>query len=85
MPKNPTEPLLPPRLAGAIAKATDQAATRAWLHDDAPDPGAAAPVAMKRLTIDIPKSLHQKLRQYALDQDEPMADILRRLIEDLVR
>jgi hypothetical protein len=36
---------------------------------------------MKRLTLDIPKSLHKAIKAEALEQEVPMVDMLRSLLE----
>ncbi len=37
---------------------------------------------MKRLTLDIPESLHQKIKFKAVEQGETMANMLRKLLEE---
>ena len=36
----------------------------------------------KRLTLDIPKSLHQKIKFKAVEEGETMANMLRKLLEE---
>lgn len=36
---------------------------------------------MKRLTIDIPQSLHRSIKSYAVEQGTTMADLLRDFLE----
>jgi predicted DNA binding CopG/RHH family protein len=37
---------------------------------------------MKRLTLDIPESLHQKIKFKAVEKGETMANMLRKLLEE---
>ena len=39
---------------------------------------------MKRMTVDVPKDQHRKLRLYCLNNDVQMNDVVRRLIAQLV-
>jgi hypothetical protein len=56
-----------------------------------PAPAAAVshsePEAKVRFTVDLPRSLHRKLKQEALDRDQPMTelarDVLRAWLENL--
>lgn len=45
------------------------------------DPAAARPPKPKRLTIDIDPELHKRLKLYCVQQDVPIADLLREMIE----
>jgi predicted DNA binding CopG/RHH family protein len=40
------------------------------------------PVKMKRLTLDIPESLHAAIKRRAVDEGVTMADMLRKLLEE---
>ncbi|MDJ0718838.1 MAG: toxin-antitoxin system HicB family antitoxin [Prochloraceae cyanobacterium] len=42
---------------------------------------ASEPVKMKRLTLDIPESLHRKIKMKAASEGVAMADLLRELLE----
>ena len=42
---------------------------------------AAAPVAMKRFTIDVPVELHARAKMTCAQRGEFMADVIRRLLE----
>jgi hypothetical protein len=46
----------------------------------APAPAAADGEARVRFTVDLPRSLHKRLKQAALDQEEPMTDLARRAL-----
>lgn len=52
----------------------------------APSPAAVPPAAGEearvRFTVDLPRSLHKRLKQAALDQEEPMTDLARRALEE---
>ncbi|WP_411875583.1 hypothetical protein [Vulcanococcus limneticus] len=45
-----------------------------------PAPAAADGEARVRFTVDLPRSLHKRLKQAALDQEEPMTDLARRAL-----
>lgn len=48
------------------------------------EPPAAAPAmepeARVRFTVDLPRSLHRRLKQAALDRDQPMTDLARQAL-----
>jgi hypothetical protein len=46
----------------------------------APASAAADGEARVRFTVDLPRSLHKRLKQAALDQEEPMTDLARRAL-----
>ena len=46
----------------------------------APAPAAANGEARVRFTVDLPRSLHKRLKQAALDLEEPMTDLARRAL-----
>ena len=53
----------------------------------APPPAAAAPPAAVeearvRFTVDLPRSLHKRLKLAALNRDEPMTDLSRRILTE---
>ena len=45
-----------------------------------PAPAAADGEPRVRFTVDLPRSLHKRLKQAALDQEEPMTDLARRAL-----
>lgn len=46
-----------------------------------PNPQLEQPEKMKRLTLDIPESLHKAIKRHAVDTGVTMADLLRDLLE----
>ena len=59
------------------AVADDWVATRGE-----PEAAPGAPVeALKRLSIDIPESLHRRLKRECASRGEKMADVIRRYLE----
>ncbi|MCW1844211.1 hypothetical protein [Prosthecomicrobium hirschii] len=54
-----------------------------------PEPAPVVHVApaepMKRLTIDVPMSLHRKLKTKCAGEGEKMADVLRRMLDEFVK
>ncbi|WP_445505050.1 hypothetical protein [Microvirga sp. G4-2] len=42
-------------------------------------PAAGEP--MKRFTLDVPRSLHTRIKKACADRGEPMADVLREILE----
>lgn len=50
----------------------------------APKPRAAKKEAMKRLSIDLPASVHKKLMIYCATNDVKAANIVRGLLEELL-
>lgn len=69
------KPLLPPDAA-------------AFVRGDAPAPSSAqAPPAVGeearvRFTVDLPRSLHKRLKLAAVDQELPMTDLARQALEE---
>ena len=55
----------------------------AWVGEGAPPapPAAAAPRAVKRLTIDLPAPLHRRLKIKAASEGVQMVDLVRQWIE----
>jgi len=45
-------------------------------------PVAAEPEARVRFTVDLPRSLHKRLKLAAVDRDLPMTDLARRALEE---
>jgi predicted HicB family RNase H-like nuclease len=67
----------------------DPAVVEAFVANGAEKPAAvpepekpAAEVKPKRLTIDIDKSLHKRLRARALEEDTTIAEVVRKLLQD---
>ena len=53
-----------------------------WVSDrEALTPQQEQPEKMKRLTLDIPESLHKAIKRQAVDSGVTMADLLRDLLE----
>ncbi len=44
-------------------------------------PPETKPEKMKRLTLDIPQSLHRAIKRKAIDEGQTMAELLRTLLE----
>lgn len=44
-------------------------------------PSESKPEKMKRLTLDIPQSLHRAIKRKAIDENQTMAELLRALLE----
>jgi hypothetical protein len=65
----------------AFKPATKTAATPdAWIESR--DKPAVAAEPTKRLTVDIPQSLHKRIRLACIEQDEVMADAIRRILHN---
>lgn len=62
---------------GKPAPSRDQTSPDKWVADRITQPVEP----MKRLTIDVPLSLHQTLKSQCAIQGENMADVIRRLLE----
>ena len=66
----------------AFKPAAKTAATPdAWIESRDKPPAPAEPT--KRLTVDIPQSLHKRIRLACIEQDEVMADVIRRILHDV--
>lgn len=71
----------------AVAPVDDWVKNRLGTDEEAPEVAAPALVAPApkegtvRLTIDIPKSMHKRLKRGALDRDVNIADVIRGLID----
>lgn len=52
-----------------------------WVAAPAPEKGRAKPEPNKRLTIDIPASLHRRIKSTCAQRGELMADVLREILE----
>jgi len=64
----------------AFKPATKKTATPdAWIESR--DKPSAPPESTKRLTVDIPQSLHKRIRLACIEQDEVMADAIRRILQ----
>ncbi|WP_437186719.1 hypothetical protein SH668x_000069 [Planctomicrobium sp. SH668] len=55
-----------------------------WVETRLP-PAEQPPVRLKRLTIDLDPELHKRLKLHCFQQDVPIAELLRELIERAVR
>jgi hypothetical protein len=47
-----------------------------------PPPPAAAEEARVRFTVDLPRSLHKRLKLAALNRDQPMTDLAREVLAE---
>jgi hypothetical protein len=63
--------------AAAFITSSQPAATSAPVA-----PTAAQEEARVRFTVDLPKSLHKRLKQAAMDRDEPMTDLARNALAE---
>lgn len=58
-----------------------------WVSNRTSEPATVEPVVkeqtvkMKRLTLDIPESLHRAIKMRAVEEGKAMADLLRELLE----
>jgi len=64
----------------AFKPATPAASADAWI--DKRDKPAAPAQPTKRLTVDIPQSLHKRIRLACIEQDEVMADVIRKILQN---
>lgn len=65
----------------SVAKPRITAPVEDWISDrHGFDGGGAPPEPTVRLTFDVPKSMHRRLKQGAMDRDRTIADILRDMI-----
>jgi len=74
------KPLLSPEAAAFVAGGDAAPAS-------APAPVPAAPQELQeegrvRFTVDLPKTLHRRLKQRALDADQPMTELVRRALSE---
>jgi predicted DNA binding CopG/RHH family protein len=54
-----------------------------WVQaEPTPSPAVAAPVKMKRLTLDIPEPLHKAIKTRSVQEGVSMVDMLRALLEE---
>ena len=74
------KPLLPADAAAFVRGDAPTATSTAA----APAPAAAYGEACVRFTVDLPRSLHKRLKQAALDLEEPMTDLARRALGELL-
>jgi hypothetical protein len=85
MPARTRKPLLPPNLQTPEAAAFiggAEPATPAAAPPPAPAPPDAEPEARVRFTVDLPRSLHKRLKLAALNRDEAMTDLARQAMAD---
>jgi hypothetical protein len=79
------KPLLPPDLQTPEAAAFiggAEPATPAAAPAPAPAAPDAEPEARVRFTVDLPRSLHKRLKLAALNRDEAMTDLARQALAD---
>ena len=81
MPARTRKPLLPPNLQTPEAAAFIGGAEPAT-PPPAPAPPDAEPEARVRFTVDLPRSLHKRLKLAALNRDEAMTDLARQALAD---
>ena len=75
------KPLLTPDAAAFVRGAEPPApAPAAAAPTPAAEPPAAEPEARVRFTVDLPRSLHRRLKLAALNRDEAMTDLARRAL-----
>jgi hypothetical protein len=51
-----------------------------WVRQGA-EPGPAAPVKLKRLTLDLPEALHRAIKMRAVEEGLSIVEMLRGLLE----
>ena len=81
MPARTRKPLLPPNLQTPEAAAFIGGAEPAT-PPPAPAPPDAEPEARVRFNVDLPRSLHKRLKLAALNRDEAMTDLARQALAD---
>ena len=72
-------------IGGKPSRATEATAVDAWVAKatSTTAEGSAAPAeAMKRLTIDVPASLHSRIKVQCAQECQKMADVIRALLEE---
>ena len=72
-------------IGGKPSRATETTVVDAWVAK-APATAVEAPAApaepMKRLTIDVPASLHSRIKVQCAQEGQKMADVIRALLEE---
>jgi hypothetical protein len=68
------------RISLSVAKPRIEAPVEDWIKDRNGHENGAPPEPTVRLTFDIPKSMHKRLKQGSLDREGTIADILREMI-----
>lgn len=76
-----TKPTIGGSKAEAAMKFAQSAVAVPTKATEAQTKGSAAPAGHKRLTINLPESLHKKLRLKAIEQGTTATDIIERLLE----
>ncbi|MFM7269720.1 MAG: hypothetical protein ACKOGI_07380 [Vulcanococcus sp.] len=77
------KPLLPPDAAAFVHGAEPPAAApAAALATTPPAAPAVEPEARVRFTVDLPRSLHKRLKLAALERDQPMTDLARQALAE---
>lgn len=76
------KPLLSPEAQAFLKGETVPAAPAAAPAPPAPQPSAAEPEARVRFTVDLPRSLHKRLKLQAVDRGQPMTDLARQALAE---
>lgn len=74
------KPLLPPDAAAFVRG--DASASPAPATSSAQAPPATAEEPRVRFTVDLPRSLHKRLKLAAVDRELPMTDLARQALEE---
>lgn len=77
--RKPLSRALPPD-AAAFVRGEPPAAPPAPAPATAPAAPAAGEEARVRFTVDLPRSLHKRLKLAALNRDQPMTDLAREVL-----
>jgi hypothetical protein len=73
------KPILP---ADAAAFVRGDATPAIPPESPSPSPVPAEPEARVRFTVDLPRSLHKRLKLAALNRDQPMTDLAREVLAE---
>lgn len=79
--RKPLSSALPPD-AAAFVRGETPAAPPATTPAEPPAAPTAGGEARVRFTVDLPRSLHKRLKLAALNRDEPMTDLSRRILTE---
>ena len=79
--RKPLSSALPPD-AAAFVRGEAPAAPPSPAPAPAPAPAAGDGEARVRFTVDLPRSLHKRLKLAALNRDEPMTDLAREVLAE---
>ncbi|HEY9825087.1 MAG TPA: hypothetical protein V6D19_06545 [Stenomitos sp.] len=73
---------MPNKKVTITTKPTSQATVDSWVATSSESQAPEQPKErMKRLTLDLPESLHRAIKRRAVDQGVAMVDMLRDLLE----